>query len=40
MQALRYYGKLDLRLEELPIPEVKENQVKVNNIDILFYFSI
>jgi threonine dehydrogenase-like Zn-dependent dehydrogenase len=34
MKALRFHGKRDLRLEDIPIPEVKEGQVKVNSIGI------
>lgn len=30
MKALRFHGKQDLRLEDVPVPAVKEGQVKVN----------
>ena len=29
MKAIRLHGKKDLRLDEIPIPEVKDGQVKV-----------
>ena len=29
MKAARYYGAKDIRIEEVPIPSVKENQVKI-----------
>lgn len=38
MKALRYYGKKDLRLEDIDIPAVKENQVKVNTMNTPFQY--
>lgn len=29
MKAIRYYGKKDLRYEDIPVPEVKKGEVKV-----------
>ncbi|WP_297454687.1 alcohol dehydrogenase catalytic domain-containing protein [Persephonella sp.] len=33
MLALRYYGNRDIRLEDIPIPEVKENEVLIKVTD-------
>lgn len=29
MRAARYYGKEDIRIEQIPEPECKEGQIKV-----------
>jgi threonine dehydrogenase-like Zn-dependent dehydrogenase len=31
MRAARYYGKKDIRIEQIPEPEVKKGQLKVRN---------
>jgi len=33
MQAVRFHGKLDIRLEEIPIPVCGKGQVKVSSLD-------
>jgi threonine dehydrogenase-like Zn-dependent dehydrogenase len=36
MKAVRYYGQKDLRVDEIPIPELKDDQVKVSSTQVGF----
>jgi hypothetical protein len=36
MKAVRYYGQKDLRVDEIPVPDLKGDQVKVSSKQVGF----